>query len=195
MIEIEEKKEKTALEQYNEMQKKSKGQGRPSRTISVIALTLAIFSIFLALIFDFIAFKDTILMFIAIIVVGSVAFVFLFMLFLMSFILIFGFYLVEQYGFWPLSLTIQFFKEMFGDLTITAEQMQMFISFRIALICICVVLLGLSITARVMVEKDIKAGFVRRIDSTPGCAKAALALSIMGLLISLGAMAIGSALV
>ena len=172
-----------------------KPEKRLSQKLTTASLVLTILAIPFALLLDFIAIKDTILQFVATIIVGSVAFVFLFVLFVASFVLIFGFYLVKEHGFWPLSLGIQMFKDMFADITIANEQLQLFIYLRIIIVVLCVGLLVMSSISKYLVEKDIKEGYMKKIVSPLGQAKAALALSIIGLLVSIGSMVIASSLI
>ena len=128
-----EKKEEIEITQENATETKVKKQTLVSQKVTMTAFGLSIFLIFLAAIFDVIAFKDTILTFIGGIIISAAAFVVLCILFLISFILIFGFYLVKTEGFWPLPLSIEFFKEVMGEVKVTAEQIAMFRIFRIIL--------------------------------------------------------------
>ena len=165
-----------------------------SHKVTMIAFSLAIGLIFLALIFDVIAFKDTILSFIAGIVVSALGFVVLCVLFVLSFVLIFGFYLVKTEGFWPMPLAISFFKEVMGDVTVTAEQIALFRIFRIVLIVLCIAVLVVAIVGKVMTKKDIKAGLVKKLKSVDGYATAAIVLTIIGALVSMATIAITSAM-
>ncbi len=178
-----------------ENQQIEKKEKRLSQKLTTLSLVLIIFTIPLALLLDFIAMKDAILQFVGTIVIGSIAFVVLFVLFVASFILIFGFYLVKEHGFWPLSLGVQFFKEMFADITITNEQLQLFIYLRIIIVVLSVGLIVMSSISKYLVEKDIKEGYMQKVVSPLGQAKAALALSIIGLLVSIGSMIIASSLI
>ena len=178
----------------NPVDTKAKKPTLVSQKVTMTAFGLSIFLIFLAAIFDLIAFKDTILTFIAGIVVSAAAFVVLCVLFLISFILIFGFYLVQKEGFWPLPLSIEFFKEVMGEVKVTAEQIAMFRTFRIVLIVLCIATLIVAIVGKVMTKKDIKAGLVKRLKSVDGYATAAIVLTIIGALVSMATIAITSAI-
>ena len=178
----------------NPVETKAKKPTLVSQKVTMTAFGLSIFLIFLAAIFDLIAFKDTILTFIAGIVVSAAAFVVLCVLFLISFILIFGFYLVQKEGFWPLPLSIEFFKEVMGEVKVTAEQIAMFRTFRIVLIVLCIATLIVAIVGKVMTKKDIKAGLVKRLKSVDGYATAAIVLTIIGALVSMATIAITSAI-
>ena len=181
-------------EKENPVETKAKKPTLVSQKVTMTAFGLSIFLIFLAAIFDLIAFKDTILTFIAGIVVSAAAFVVLCVLFLISFILIFGFYLVQKEGFWPLPLSIEFFKEVMGEVKVTAEQIAMFRTFRIVLIVLCIATLIVAIVGKVMTKKDIKAGLVKRLKSVDGYATTAIVLTIIGALVSMATIAITSAM-
>ena len=189
-----EKKEEIEITQENATETKVKKQTLVSQKVTMTAFGLSIFLIFLAAIFDVIAFKDTILTFIGGIIISAAAFVVLCILFLISFILIFGFYLVKKDGFWPLPLSIEFFKEVMGEVKVTAEQIATFRVFRIILIVLCLSTLVVAIVGRVMTKKDIQAGLVKRLKSVYGYATAAIVLTIIGALVSMATIALTSAM-
>ena len=166
----------------------------PSQKVSISALTVAIFFVLLALLLDFIAFKDTILTFVAGIAISALAFVAFCIFFVVSFVLIFGFFLVEEHGFWPLPLSISFFKEVMGEVQITAEQVAQFRTFKIIMLVLSFALLALSIVAHVMTQNDIKAGLTKEIRNTKGNSTAALTMAILGVLVSAASIAISSAI-
>lgn len=171
---------------------KNKKELTTSQKLAVIALCLIFGVMLLAILFDFIALKDVILQFVATIIVGALAFVILCIFFAISFVLIFGFFLVEEHGFWPLSLTLDLFKDMFGDIQITVEQLQLFRIFRIILLVLCVAILVLSIISKYMINKDIKEGLFKKYNSKIGVANTAMTFSIMGIIFSVGAIVISN---
>ena len=170
------------------MNEKIKSVGK---TLSILSLVLAIISIFLAVLFDFISFKDAILHFVGGIIISCIVFVFLVAFFIVSFILIFGFYLVKLYGFLPLSISINLFKEIMGDIVITNEQIITFRIFRFILLAICITILIISIIARIKIKKEKEVGLIFS-RSVKNMAKSATILAIIGLIISLVAIIISS---
>ena len=165
-----------------------------AKRIAVIALIMTFSSIVLAVILDLVAFKDVVLQFIAALIMPCIAFVFLFILMLASIILIFGIYLLKQEGFWPLKLSFQFFKEIIGDIKVTPEQINTFRAFRIILLVLCVSIFVLSIVARIMSKKDKEQGQNRVVRSVKGLTTTSIVFAILGIIISLGALAITSSI-
>ena len=119
----------------------------------------------------------------------------MFIYFLASFILIFGFYLVKEHGFWPLNLSINIYKEILGDVAKAAQgQTDGFIALRFVLIGICAAILILGIIARVYYRKDREKGLAKITENTKGFANAAITLSSIGIGVSSAMIAIVSSL-
>ena len=163
----------------------------PNKALSIIALCLALFGILLAVIFDFVIFKDAILQFIAALILPVIAFFVLFVAMIVSFLFVFGIFLVDSYGFWPLPLAINFFKAILNDIKVTNDQLMAFRVLRFFLIIICVTIMVLSIVSKNIVKNALKQGIDRKlIRGNKGRANAALVLAILGLIVSIGALAI-----
>ena len=171
-----------------------KKEKRPSKIFTGVSFGLVWFTILLAILFDFIAFKDVILHFIAGIIVTGIAFVVLTMFFVASFALIFGFILVKDYGFWPFNLTINLFKDIMGDIQVTAEAVQLFTTLRIIICVVCVAIIVLAIIAKFYIKKDKEMKLYRITDNTVALSTTALTMGIIGLLMSLSLIAIFTAL-
>lgn len=165
-----------------------------SHTLAIISLLLAIFAIILAIIFDITSFAEVVAQFIAALILPIIAFVVLIMAMIVSFVLIFGIYLVKEYGFWPLTLSIDFFKEILADIKITPDQIDTFRGLRVVLIVICIAIIVLGIIAKSLAKNDPENGVVPRVvRSTKGMAKASIILGILGVIVSLAALVIISA--
>ena len=175
------------MDQENNQAKKT-----PAKLLGTIALTVAILSIPLAFLLDVIAFKDVILQFIAALIFPCIAFVFFCVLFIASIILIFGIYLIKEYGFWPLTLSWQFFKEILGDIKVTQAEVDTFRGFRILLLIICFSVLIVAIIANILAKKDKEAGLSKVYRSAKGTSKAATILAILGILVSVAALVLTS---
>ena len=161
--------------------------------LSLIAMLTAILAIPLAIIFDIIAFKEVILQFIAALILPCIAFVVLCFFMIVTIIFIFGIFLIENYGFWPLTLSYQFFKEIIGDIKISQESLALFRVFRIILLVICLTVLILAIVSKGLAKADAEASQAPVKRSVKGKAKAAIVLSILGIIVSVGAIAITAA--
>lgn len=126
------------------------------KALSIISFILMIVALLTAVITDFVLFKDAIFTFIGAIVISIIIFIFLIFAMLVSFILIFGVFLVKENGFWPLSVTLGVFKDILNDITITSEQVSSFITIRIILLIICIITLVMSIIAKHKVKDQTK---------------------------------------
>ena len=167
----------------------------PGKALSIVALCMVLVSIPLAVIFDFVIFKDVILQFIAALILPVIAFFVLFVAMIASFIFVFGIFLVDSYGFWPLTLAINFFKEILSDIKVTNDQIMAFRVLRVFLIIICVTIMVLSIITKILAKKAIKAGVEPKVmRGNKGRATASIVLAILGLIVSIGALAITSAI-
>ena len=165
-----------------------------SRLLSNISLISVFVLIAVAIVADLIIFSNVVLQFVAALIVPCIAFVILFAAMIASFIFIFGIFLVEQYGFWPLTLSVQFFDEIIGDIEVTASQVEAFRTLRIVLIVLCIVIFVLSIVGATLAKNDKEEGNDAAYRSSKGKCKAARVFSILGILVSVGALAITSAI-
>ena len=164
--------------------------------LGAAALIMAISSIFLAFGLDIFAFKEVILQFIAALIMPIIAFLFFCILMIITIMFIFGIYLIEEYGFWPLTLSIKFFKEIIGDIKVTPEEISTFFVCRIILIVLCISIIVLAILSKVSnPPQDVWVnGEIRKAKNrgATGMSNAALVLGIIGLLVSIGAIALVS---
>jgi hypothetical protein len=162
-----------------------------SKKLATIALILSISAIILATIFDIIAFKDTILQFIAALIIPCFAFILFIIFYFISIVLVFGVYIQESQGFWPTKLTRKLFLEMLGSIKITDKQIQLFQIFRIIIICICVGILILAIIAKIKAKKEAKEELLD-IKKAKRRGRTSRILSILGILVSVAALFITS---
>ena len=159
-----------------------------AKIFAIVSFVLVFVSIFLAVVFDFVAFKEAVLQFVASLIMPCLAFVVLLMAMVASIIFIFGIVLLKEYGFWPLSLSIQFFKEIIGDIKITSSQIQLFITFRIILLVLCLIVITLAIAARTLSKKNQEAGSrLVKVMST-----VSIILAILGIIVSIGMIVISA---
>ena len=163
---------------------------RPYEIIALIAFIMCFISLALALIFDVASFSQVILKLLAAIIVPIILFFLLFILFLASFVLIFGFFLVKEYGFWPLTLSIQIFKEIIGEIVFKPNDIDKFINMRIILIVLCSLILISAIVSKVLHKVDVKKLNIKPNIKSKKFSTAAIVLSSIGLMISIGAILI-----
>jgi hypothetical protein len=74
-------------------------RAKGAKILAIIAFSLTIAAIVVAIILDVTIFAEAILAFIAGCVISALAFFLLVIVFIASFILVFGFFLLEKYGF------------------------------------------------------------------------------------------------
>ena len=163
---------------------------RPYEIIALIAFIMCFISLALALIFDVASFSQVILKLLAAIIVPIILFFLLFILFLASFVLIFGFFLVKEYGFWPLTLSIQIFKEIIGEIVFKPNDIDKFVNMRIILIVLCSLILISAIVSKVLHNVDVKKLNIKPNLKSKKLSTAAIVLSTIGLMTSIGAILI-----
>ena len=118
------------------------------KVLSIISFILVLLALLTAFITDIVLFKDAILTFIGGIIASVFIFVIMIFAMIVSIIMIFGIFLLENYGFWPLSVTLDAFRDILNDIVITQEQVSTFISIRVVLLTICISTLIMSIIAK-----------------------------------------------
>ena len=163
---------------------------RPYEIIALIAFIMCFISLALALIFDVAAFSQVILKLLAAIIVPIILFFLLFILFLASFVLIFGFFLVKEYGFWPLTLSIQIFKEIIGEIVFKPNDIDKFVNMRIILIILYSLILISAIVSKILHNVDVKKLNIKLNLKSKKLSTAAIVLSTIGLMTSIGAILI-----
>lgn len=172
---------------------------KAAKVLAIIAMVSVFSAIFLAVAFDIIAFSDVILQFIAALILPIIAFVVLFFAMIVSIIFIFGVLLLEEHGFWPLTLSIQFFKEIIGDIKVTQEAIDKFVLFRIILIVICVTIIVLAIVSKVLNASDQpeytpEGKKIKKKSGVKAMSTVAIVFAVIGFFVSLAALLITSSI-
>lgn len=170
---------------------------KAASVLATLSLVFAILSIFLAVGLDIFAFKEAIIQFIIALILPIPAFIVFCLAMVVSCVFIFGIYLLKEYGFWPLDLSIKLFKQIIGDIQITAEQVTLFRAFRFVLLFICFNLLTMAIISKVLnhdkkeeIEYDeegqpIKKKKDKTVDAT---STVAIVFIVLGIIVSLAAL-------
>ncbi len=174
-------------EEIKELDQKPK---RPSKILAGTSLGLTIFSILLAGLFDFIAFKESILTLIGGIFVAAAAAAILMIIFFITIIMIFGIILVQNHGFWPMQYIKDIISDIFGSIEFVPSQMSTFRIFRIILLVLCVADIVVSIIALIKYKQELAQGIAKRYEATKPMATTSLVLAIIGALLSIGAIAV-----
>ena len=158
------------------------------KACSIISFVIVMLSLLTAIISDIIIFHDAILVFFGGILLSIGGFIIMFVAMIVSCMFVFGVYLLNQYGFWPLTMSANLFKEILGSIQITPEQIATFRGWRIALLILCIVALILAIMA---LHKD---EMISKKVPLKGMSVVALIFAILGIVASIGAIAISSAI-
>ena len=125
------------------------------KIIAIIAFILTFTLLLVAIIVDISIVYEYILTFIF----AIIASIFLFFIFLVAFViscmLVFGVYLANTYGFWPINATKDSFLAIMGDAVINQEQISTFATIRIIILVLVIVSFILSIIA-LAIDKKLK---------------------------------------
>ena len=158
------------------------------KACSIIAFVTVMLTLLAAIISDIAIFHEAIATFFGGILISIGAFVVLFFAMIASFILVFGVYLVKEYGFWPLDLSVKLFKEILGSIEINSQQVATFRGWRIAFLILCIFALIMAIIA---LHKD---EMISKKVPLKGMSVVALIFAILGIIAAIGGIAISSAI-
>ena len=178
------KKQETTKVEVVETEK-GKSLGKTAKIIAISCFSLLMGSLLFATISDVIIFSEQLLHFIGGIIVTGMLFILMVIFFAISFVLIFGFYLVKTEGFWPLKVTINAFKEIMGDITFSSSQLTTLTNIRWSLLIVCLLCFASSIVSLSLRKAAIKNGFVDKNRHIKKFDVVTLIFSILGVGISL----------
>lgn len=156
------------------------------KALAIISFSVVMTALLVAIISDFVIFAEAIITFVAGTIIAVVAFIFFIILMIASCILIFGIYILQNYGFWPATLSMDFYKEMLADIKVSQEALNAFRAFRIAFLVICTITFIIAIIALhkdEMIEKKVP---------LKGMSVVALIFSILGIVTAIGVLVITS---
>ena len=137
---------------FAELPKKAK----VARVISIVIFSTVMACLVLALVTDFSIFAQQIFAFIGGCIAAVAAFVLGFVFMIFSIVLIFGVYLLEQQGFWPLTWASNAFHSALHDNPVTHDQVVALISTRIVIAVLCFICFVLSIVVLALAKKAKK---------------------------------------
>lgn len=155
-----------------------------AKVFAIVAFSLTMAALASAIASDVIVFATQIILFIAACFGGAIAFIIGLVLFMISFILVFGFYIMDAYGFWPATWAVETFNSILADAKLAPEQIQILIIVRIVLVATCVIALGLSIASLVLLKSIKKNGITKKQKLSKAFSIVALIFSILGVLMA-----------
>lgn len=164
------------------------------KILSIIVFSLIMSALLMALISDGIILSKQIFGFIFALVASAVVFIIALVCMVISIVFIFGVYLLEANGFWPMKWTTSTYKTIMADYTLTAEQMHAAVVIRIILLVICVIVFIASIVALTMLKRAKKNNKEIKRKMETSFSVVALIFSILGMIVCIGATALLSSL-
>ena len=163
---------------------------KAAKIIAIVCFALVFSLIIVAFVVDIVTFADVFFAFITGILGATVMFVIGFFLMMVSCLLIFGIYLLEEYGFWPIEWAIKAYNESMAEATITVEQILIFRIVRIVLLVLCVLIIASCIVSLILKKKAKKAGYVGKTAMITAFDIVAIIFAIFGILVAIGMLAI-----
>ena len=160
------------------------------KILAIICFSLIMAALVTAIVSDAIIVGQSILGFILALLVATVAFIVAIFLMIVSCMLIFGIYLLNQEGFWPVEWAKGAYNDVMKDYQITNAQIDTLITIRIILLVICIAVFIASIIVVRHVKKIKKQDKTINRKPTSGFGTASLVLSILGVIACLGVMAV-----
>jgi hypothetical protein len=159
------------------------------KTLAIIAFVLVFVCLGAAITLDIVIFFEKILSFIFAIFAPAFMFFIFFIGFILSLFLVFGFYIYESNGFWPLTLSIEVYKSITGDVVITPEQIQIYQIGRSAILVFAFLSFILAIISSKMDKNRRKRGDlnVRRVKPFNVIT---IIFSILGIIVGFGVLLI-----
>ena len=127
-----------------------------AKIISLVIFPLVFVALLGAIIGDIAVFAMNIIYFFIACLAAVGVFIIGFFLMLISIVLIFGVYLLEEYGFWPAQWAAKGFSEVMADNKVAPGQVMVLVIIRIVLIVLCVLILASAIVALVFAKKAQK---------------------------------------
>ncbi len=154
---------------------------KAAKIIAIVIFALILTALIGAIVSDIVIFSAQIAGFIVACIMAIAAFFIGIILMVLSIVCIFGVYLLEEYGFWPLTWMNNAFMEVMSDLGVTQEQINILITVRIILLIICILVFAASIVALTLAKKAKKENPEIKQGLTKAFSIVALILSILGL--------------
>ena len=153
VVEVKEESQLTA-EKKEEKQALPK-KAKVAKIMAIVIFSLVMSCLVIALVTDGTIFAQQIFAFIGGCLGAIMAFFFGFILMLFSIVLIFGVYLLEERGFWPLQWASEVFHNALHDAPVTSEQITAMVVTRLVILFTCIICFACSI-AVLSLAKQVK---------------------------------------
>lgn len=130
-------------------------KAKVAKIMAIVIFSLVMSCLVIALVTDGTIFAQQIFAFIGGCLGAICAFIFGFFLMLLSIICIFGIYLLEQNGFWPLQWASEVFHNALKDAPVTSDQITAMVVTRLVILFTCIICFACSI-AVLSLAKQVK---------------------------------------
>ena len=157
------------------------GLAKAAKIISIVIFSVVMACLLTTTISDVAIFSEQILQFIAVLIVTAFLFIAFTIFYVISFVLIFGFYINKSYGFWPFSLTKKTFLSMLGDIKFYESQVNTLVTIRWVVFVFCILCFVASIVALSLNKAAKKKGFEGNLKPAKKFSITTLILSILGM--------------
>ena len=161
-----------------------KGLATAARAIGIVVFTFTMLALNIAIITDIALFAEQILTIFVGFIVACIVFVVMLVLYFLSIILVFGVYLTETYGFWPLTVASDLYQQALQESVISDEQISLMLAIRMILLVICILCFIGAIVSASLKKSAKKRGFAGKTKGTTAFATLALIFSIFGIALS-----------
>ena len=163
---------------------------KAAKIISIICFVMVLLALLAAVVIDIFTFLETIMAFIGGLFAAAIVFIVFFFLMIISIILIFGIYLLGDKGFWPAEAAANVLHQAIEDAKPTADQLAIFTTTRIILLVVCFLIFAASIVALSLNKTEINGKKRAYNKSTVAFSVVSLVLSLLGLVVQIGMLAV-----
>lgn len=115
------------------------------KTLSILSFIILLIVVISNFIIDFVILKDLIFNFIGACFVGALGLVIGCVLMVISIVFVFGIYIIESNGFWPINWAAALFGNVMGESALSSSQISSFVFSKITLISILIIVIIMSI--------------------------------------------------
>lgn len=168
---------------------------KTTKTLAITCFILVLSALASALISDAIVVGQAILGFALALVISIVVFFFAIICMFISIVLVFGIYLLENNGFWPIDWAKNAFDEVMKDYEVTQGQLNDLFVIRIILLVVCIAAFVIAIIAIKRIKKEKKKEPSIKVVPYKGFAISSLVFSILGIIACGSALAVLYALI
>ena len=163
------------------MEEERNGIALTAKIIACIIFSLVMLALASAVVTDIVVFAEQIFAFVGACIMSVIVFIMALILMVLSIMLIFGIFILENSGFWPIQWASEIFRNIIGDHLPSRDQIQLMVVIRVILIIICIIVFILSIACLAMNHSVKRTDPKQRSKLTSAFGVLSLIFSILGL--------------